>query len=194
VIAGVVAEALHATSAGPVAVFRFSAGCLVAALLLTVSLWSEHTPSVPSLKSAPATSTPVPSSSTSNIRAALDACFSDSRILLLAGVQCLFEGSMYTFVLAWVPTLRSAASLDPSGFTLPFGVIFACFMVCIMIGSGLYSSLPQPVHISASKALVVSMFGGAAAFGLTSALPGSPRLVSLGFLAFEVFCGLYFPW
>ena len=42
----------------------------------------------------------------------------------------MFEGSMYTFVFMWGPVLEKGASEE-----IPFGVIFAAFMVCIMIGS-----------------------------------------------------------
>jgi hypothetical protein len=47
--------------------------------------------------------------------------------MLLGLMQSLFEGAMYTFVFMWTPAL--AAASPPSMGTLPFGLIFACFMV-----------------------------------------------------------------
>ncbi len=50
-------------------------------------------------------------------------------------VQSLFEGSMYTFVFMWTPALTAGQG---DTIDLPFGLIFACFMVCIMIGSSVF--------------------------------------------------------
>lgn len=47
----------------------------------------------------------------------------DQKIALLGAMQSLFEGSMYTFVFLWTP------SLSPKGEHLPHGMIFSCFMV-----------------------------------------------------------------
>merc|ERR1712078_800764 len=54
---------------------------------------------------------------------------SDKRILLVAASTSLFEGSMYTFVFMWVPTLLGLTD-EP----LPTGLVFSCFMCCITIG------------------------------------------------------------
>ena len=59
----------------------------------------------------------------------------DSKILLIGLVQSLFEGAMYTFVFLWTPALTELSS---SSEEIPYGVVFACYMVCIMIGSGLF--------------------------------------------------------
>lgn len=61
-----------------------------------------------------------------------------AKISLLGAVSALFEASMYSFVFMWSPILISAAKEYGLG-DLPFGMIFACFMVCIMIGSSLFS-------------------------------------------------------
>lgn len=69
-----------------------------------------------------------------------------------------------SFVFLWSPTLSNAS---PKGASLPFGIIFATYMVCTMIGSKLFglslsiglvpSSLPYYIHAIAfiSKLIVV---------------------------------------
>ena len=73
-------------------------------------------------------------------------------MLLLGVIQSLFEGAMFIFVFMWTPALEAAhavsvaaagadASLTPadkaafSEEALPHGMVFACFMACIMLGS-----------------------------------------------------------
>ena len=63
---------------------------------------------------------------------------SDRKILTVGAMQALFEGVMYIFVLQWPPALKAA--LGPN---VPFGKVFSCFMVCIMVGSALFSILNQ---------------------------------------------------
>lgn len=182
VIAGIVAEGLNATW-GPFAVFRASATALALTFTAILTLWSENV--MPA--HTPTASNPPPAS---NVGSALGFAFTDPRILLLAMCQCLFEGAMYTFVLVWVPTLRIGAPTS----SLPFGLIFSCFMVCIMIGSALFSVLTATKALSVSSALVGVMVLASAAFGAVGAYPNTTVIVAAGFLAFEFCCGLYFPW
>ena len=59
--------------------------------------------------------------------------FRDEQILLLGAVQSLLESCMYIFVFLWTPVLDTG--------TTPLGMVFSCFMVCIMVGSALFSIL-----------------------------------------------------
>lgn len=52
----------------------------------------------------------------------------DRTLLWLGCVQTLFESAMYTFVFNWVPALE----------TQDTGLVFACFMVCVALGSVLF--------------------------------------------------------
>jgi len=47
-------------------------------------------------------------------------------------VLCALSGSMYTFVFMWTPQLEET---NITGAKLPYGTVFACFMVSCMIGS-----------------------------------------------------------
>lgn len=54
------------------------------------------------------------------------------QIWLVGISQSLFEGSMYTFVFMWTPQLEET---NITGDKLPYGTVFAIFMVSCMIGS-----------------------------------------------------------
>ena len=55
------------------------------------------------------------------------------QILLLGIIQTIIETVMYIFVFLWTPVLDPAKP--------PLGMVFACFMVAIMIGSSIYAIL-----------------------------------------------------
>lgn len=48
---------------------------------------------------------------------------------------------MYIFVFMWTPTME-AASPNP----IPHGVVFACFMVSIMVGSYVFNHMMSQPH------------------------------------------------
>jgi hypothetical protein len=58
---------------------------------------------------------------------------------------------MYTFVFMWTPAL-TAGQTEASD--LPFGLIFASFMVCIMIGSSCFSYMLGKLKMSAESVAV----------------------------------------
>ncbi|KAA0194833.1 hypothetical protein HAZT_HAZT005189 [Hyalella azteca] len=68
-------------------------------------------------------------------------------ILYLGIVQSLFEANMYIFVFQWTPIL------DEHNDT-PLGMVFASFMVCIMVGSSLYAIL---LHKKVSEAKLLTL-------------------------------------
>merc|ERR1711907_30205 len=47
----------------------------------------------------------------------------------------IFEGSMYSFVFMWVPTMLQLVGYG----NLPTGLVFSCLMVCISLGGLLFS-------------------------------------------------------
>lgn len=120
-------------------------------------------------------------------KGALEAC-QDSKVWLLGLTSSLFEASMYSFVFMWSPVLIASV---PQGQELPFGIIFASFMVCIMVGSSLFS-IALRKGFSAQSALRASLILATAS--LSAPLWTSDwQLLSASFLCFEVACGLYFP-
>ena len=67
--------------------------------------------------------------------------FSDSQVFLLGTCQSLLESCMYIFVFLWTPVLDTGNT--------PLGMVFSCFMVCIMVGSALFSILNNRGHSEA---------------------------------------------
>jgi len=59
-------------------------------------------------------------------------CFDllDPRIVLLGMAAALFDASLYVYVIEWTPTLQRAQGPNDNH-TLPFGIIFAVYMVRI---------------------------------------------------------------
>jgi len=124
----------------------------------------------------------------------------DARIAALGFAQSSFEGAMYTFVFMWTPALKSKeetqAELDGTTgketTSQYLGLIFAVFMVCVMIGSSifkLFSSRKEtvykiPLFIHAVAALAMS---------ITALFFESKGVVYIMFLVFETLVGLFYP-
>ncbi len=127
-------------------------------------------------------------------RNAIQALQNDTRVPLLGLVQSLFEGAMYTFVFMWTPALEAAVRAAQPGTedVLPFGLIFACFMVAIMIGSGLFSALIAR-QFAAEVIAVFNFVAATLALLCATVFVDQPVIVFGSFLLFEVCCGVYFP-
>lgn len=110
-----------------------------------------------------------------------------SKEILYTGLICsLFEGSMYIFVFMWTPAMKGLSSTTE----LPFGLIFATFMVCCMAGSSVFSVLVNNFQV---KQLGVYCFVVATfAFALMT-FSTSETSTFLAFLLFEMTVGVYFP-
>ena len=63
--------------------------------------------------------------------------------LVLGLTQTCFEGSMYLFVFLWVPSLQ-----DAGGTSLPLGYIFSAFMISMMLGSIVYTTIATTAKVS----------------------------------------------
>ena len=98
-------------------------------------------------------------------------------IAALGLAQSCFEGSMYTFVFMWTPALKTAEeeAAEVAGTELPdttsnhLGMIFAIFMVSVMVGSSIFKiatqngfelyKIPLYIHgVAMFNFLMVSMF------------------------------------
>ena len=132
---------------------------------------------------------------------------SSERVLLLGVIQSCFESAMYIFVFMWTPALesalRAAALSDPTTAIalaaggaapapppLPHGVVFAGFMVCLMIGSKVFEQLVQHRSVEHIARWVFVVASASLAIPI---LVSSHNLVLVGFCIFEVCCGIYFP-
>jgi len=124
---------------------------------------------------------------------ALRTTINSSEILLCGLICSLFEGSMYVFVFMWTPamkTLTKVANPDFDEGTLPFGLIFATFMVCCMAGSSTFSIL---IENHKCEELGLGVFCVATlSFGMM-AVSESESATFFSFLVFESCVGMYFP-
>lgn len=189
IVAGVVSQKA-ADLFGFVAPFDVSMVCLVIMMGMLMHTWVENY--------GDQTATTTQSFST-----ALHAIKSDKRVLCLGLIQSLFEGAMYTFVLEWTPALApsltptSNSSSSPHGSLeekeegIPHGIIFAAFMVSVMIGSYLFDlarkthtieSFMRPVLLVAAASLATPIF-----------FQGNQLLIFTAFLVFECCVGVFWP-
>ena len=112
-----------------------------------------------------------------------------SRDVLLCGIiSSLFEGSMYIFVFMWTPLLKSFLT-DPND-DLPFGLIFATFMVCCMSGSSLFSILVEKFPVERMGIFIFAV--GSLAMAIV-AMEINETTSFVGMNLFEITVGMYFP-
>lgn len=168
---------------GPVSPFMIAVPFLLISAFLTMFLWEENHIE--------------PTCTVNYSCASLKAIFrtQNKSLLCLGLVQSLFESVMYTFVFLWTPVLEP---LRP-----PLGIIFSCFMLCIMIGSSIYSFLiarkytaVHLLHMSFILALValVLLAGAMKMVTLYPQDTGEYTLVAfIAFLVYEIAVGIYFP-
>ena len=172
IASGIVASALR-DQFGPVAPFDASLALLSLATLIVLVTWEENY-----------------GDRSSNVGAALwNACAllkNDRKILLLGIVQSCFESSMYIFVFLWTPALETRGHTS-----IPHGVIFSSFMVCVLIGSTIFGHLVKLgfkiEHFTAHMLAVAC---------LALVLPAftSNHVARLSaFCVFEACCGIYWP-
>jgi len=149
--------------------------------ILAQSTWNENYGDVSETQS---TSSP---GFLSIFQCALQTCIRNKEILICGLVASLFEGSMYIFVFMWTPILTDLSADDAS---IPFGLIFATFMVSCMVGSSLFSIIVRKVRVE--KICIGIFFLGTFAMG-TIRMASSDTACFLAMNVFEVCVGMYFP-
>jgi len=118
---------------------------------------------------------------------AFTAVMADKKIMYLGAAQSAFEGAMYTFVFMWTPALQTAENKD----TLPYGTIFAAFMVCCTLGSTIFSFLVKSTSIENMPVYVHLL--ATMSMGMVYMLIEDKAMVYFSFLLFETACGIFFP-
>mmetsp|Transcript_7743 Transcript_7743/g.19128 ORF Transcript_7743/g.19128 Transcript_7743/m.19128 type:complete len:485 (-) Transcript_7743:222-1676(-) len=126
----------------------------------------------------------------SGLQSAFTTTMRNRDILLCGIVSSLFEGSMYIFVFMWTPLLTNAAEKAGESTELPFGLIFATFMVCCMTGSSLFSIAVEKHPIE--RLGIGVFFVGTIAMTIVACDLGD-TVSFLGMNLFEVCVGMYFP-
>ena len=132
----------------------------------------------------------VEKSTTNNCLQGLRQIFMDPKVMMLGCLQTVIESCMYIFVFLWTPVMGPA---EP-----PLGMVFACFMVAIMIGSSIYS-IAISHGFTSGQTLQQSLIMIAVSMGVCTLLTGTQssyldiELVYFAFILFEVAIGIYFP-
>lgn len=93
---------------------------------------------------------------------------------------------MYIFVFLWTPSLKSTFVG-----TVPNGLVFSSFMVCVLFGSKTFGYLVRTGHRVESFTAAMLAIAGAAL--LVPALSTNHHVRLMAFFAFEACCGLYWP-
>ena len=123
----------------------------------------------------------------------------DASLLVIVLTQTCFEGSMYLFVFLWVPSLQEVAPSNAG--PLPLGYIFSSFMVSMMLGSLVYTSIvshPPPGGAADSSitlhAKLSSLICTLSAIALLASITTlDPRHRFWAFCVFEACVGMYYP-
>lgn len=136
----------------------------------------------------------------SSFKQSLNYIVSDTRIAALGLAQSLFEGSMYTFVFMWTPALKSVeeTKAELEGEELAdstsdhLGLIFAVFMVNVMIGSSIFKMLSARKDMLYFIPLIVHATACLAMFIVANFMSYKP-VVYVMFLLFECSVGMFYP-
>lgn len=188
VLAGLVAN-FAADTYGFVAPFVIALVPLTAVFFLASSNWSENYGNQ---------STPMMSS----LITGFDLIRSDPRIAALGMAQSCFEGAMYTFVFMWTPALKTPDEMAAEGngglagveSTADYlGLIFATYMVCVMLGSTLFQLFSVSKQTLYQIPLVMHTVACGAMFVTSISVGTAPTTVFVMFLLFETCVGVFYP-
>lgn len=196
IIAGQLAS-LAATRRGPTGPFELSTGFLAAGGLMAALLWKEN---LAAKSSSNESSSDDSSGGKPSIKDAIKVIRSDPKIMMVGGVQSLFEAAMYIFVLQWPPAIAKAVAKSfGEGAGTPYGTVFSCFMACCLFGSTLFGQFakmkgPTTEGVTAGMLAIATVAMSTATYTVSSAsaASGLPALVA-SFFAFEACVGMYFP-
>lgn len=116
----------------------------------------------------------------------------DRSIFLVGFQQAVFEGAMYTFVFMWSPALEPSASDAANGApNIPYGIIFACFMIACSLGSTIFGLTETPTHGMPHLMRNVFIF---ASMSMSVPIFVESRVVRmLSFIVFEACVGMFWP-
>ena len=183
ILAGQLAS-LAATQRGPTGPFELSASVLVIAGIITSFLWKEN--------KAPSVDNEKPS-----IGEAFQVVRKDPKIMLVGGVQSLFEAAMYIFVLQWPVAISSAVkNAFGTGSATPYGTVFSSFMASCLLGSTIFSRLGRanvPTETSTASMLTAACLAMTTATLCVSQSNVPLSALALSFFVFEACVGMYFP-
>ena len=176
-----------ASKRGPTGPFELSTGFLAFGGLLAAFLWRENVAKSSGEDGA---------STKPSIKEAIRVVKDDPKIMLVGGVQSLFEAAMYIFVLQWPPAISEAISKAfGAGAATPYGTVFSCFMACCLLGSsvfGQFARMSLPTESFTAVMLAVATVAMSSATLTVSSTMNLSGLIA-AFFVFEACVGMYFP-
>ncbi|KAK3684624.1 hypothetical protein LTR37_020088 [Vermiconidia calcicola] len=178
ILAGVIGEAIVEATGTKTGPFMAAFACLALAFAGIYHRWSENYGETANEKEH----------TSEGVRSLL----MDRRIVALGLTTTLFEGAMYLFVFFWSPALISSRAIASNSSSPPFGLIFSCFMCCMMLGSMIFS-IAKPDNARDAGKLMLSILALASYGLLVPVLQRSEAATFWSFALFEVCVGLYFP-
>ena len=117
----------------------------------------------------------------------------DRRLLSLTAAPCFFEGAMYLFIFFWTAALHSARSHSDLSESLPFGLIFSCYMCMMMLGSRLFSIFMPSRDVTTVPHLLLVLIAVASGCLSASIIFAEEKVIFWAFCLFEGCIGVYFP-
>jgi len=113
----------------------------------------------------------------------------DRKVFILGTIQSLFEASMYVFVFMWTPVLEQTFSEMKQYENLGLhGLIFASFMVCVMVGGSAFRLLERKYSIEQIYAFTLAL---SSFLFLSIAIFKQQYVTYFAFLVFECCCGIH---
>lgn len=181
IIAGIIANYLaESLKLGPTAPFAVAIPCFALCFLIVATTWTENygNPNTQLWKS---------------YKDGASLIWNNRPVLWIGIVQSIVESCMYIFVFLWTPVM-----LIPTAKDVPLGMIFSCFMVCIMIGSSFFSYfLGKNWTPGETLQAAATIFAASTAFCTYTATPKATNMLRnlsfASFLMLETSIGLYFP-
>ena len=179
VSAGLVTNTVAETfNLGPVAPYMLAVPFLIFAGILVATHWVENT-SGNKVKFKKACSD------------GFKSIMSKEIIFLTGAIEALFESVIYIVIFLWTPVLQPVRP--------PLGVVFSCFMLCILSGQAVFQILSSR-HQEVPKLLIMSIgiAFGAIIFLVLFTNPANVMATNcnmsfIAFLVFEFTVGMYFP-
>lgn len=115
-------------------------------------------------------------------------------LLSIGYATCLLEGSMYVMVYSWPEALSTARPWGSANVDPPFGIIFACFMSALTLGSMFFDYSTRDGNSRQVSTSFVQLALSLSALCFVVVVASRQQLVRfLAFCVFEFCVGLYFP-
>jgi MFS family permease len=125
-----------------------------------------------------------------SIKLSKDTITANPSMLYLGLSQSFFEGAIYSFVFMWVPSLILAYNDIDTKDSLPFGLIFSCFMLSMSTGGILFGIL-LPIFPSGAEGLTIFVYITAAISMIIPIIKFEFYYLLVSFLVLEAMVGMF---